>query len=409
MTRSRSIVALVAVASGFVLAMFGVTIVNTAMSDMRNQLHASLFPVVWAVDAYMLTFGAFLFVSGAVIRRIGARNAYLSGFAWFIVASAACGLAPSVGWLVAARLMQGVGAALLVPAAMSLLAESFPVGGVRTRVPGAWVIIIGVAAGISPLMGGVLVGAWGWRSIFYLNVPVGIAGWLLAWYGLSSSVAATIHRQRVIPRGSVFWNNGLVGFIAGMVIFGDLFLLSLYLQAAPDATPLRNGVEMFPLMAVIPAMDFVSSRLSVRLGHGHVLLAGLSVAFAGCLAMACMGPMDSFWRIAIPAICCNAGLGLAIPAMVSGATRAATPAEADVRSTAWNAFRQVGAFVGVALVGMLLYGSEPWDLRLRHGFLLFATCLAIALVSTRFLQRLRVPRAHDASLTSARFQRGNCS
>ncbi len=357
---------LVAIASGFVLAMFDVTIVNTALSNMRSQLHASLFHLAWAVDAYMLSFGAFLLVSGAMIRRIGARNAFLSGFAWFIVASAACALAPTVGFLVAARLVQGIGAALLIPSALSLLAEVFPERFTRTRLPGAWAITIGVAAGVSPLVGGALVNVWGWRSVFYLNVPIGIAGLLLAWYGLSSPVVDMRETHRHQPgmsrawvRNRVSWNNDLIGFMAGLVIFGDLFLLSLYLQAAPDSTPLRNGVEMFPLMAVIPAMDVASNPLSMRLGHGRVLLAGLSVAIAGCLAVACMVPVDGFWRIAIAAVCCHAGLGLAIPAMVSGATRAVTRAEADGTSSALNASRQMGAFVGVAMVGILLHGTGP--------------------------------------------------
>ncbi len=424
----------VAVSLGFVMAMLDVTVVNVALGEIRKNFDAPLSDLVWIVDAYTLTFAALLLLGGSLADRVGAKRAYMLGLIVFIVASGLCALAGSVRMLVGARLLQGCGAALFMPSSLSLLTQSFPERKQRARLVGIWGALVSVAAGSGPLIGGALVQHFGWRSIFYLNLPVGLAGALLTatllrpssrnkrhfdivshcfivaalaglsftliegpalhWFAAPSVTAATalalaalalfILRERtaphpVIPRallqkGPFLALNGM-GFLANFVIFGELFVVSLYLQQARGASALATGVAMLPMMVSLSIMNVCSGHLTAFCGGRRVLLVGNAVAAAGAGLAAWLGGGAPYWALASAIALCNAGFGLALPAMTTGVMVEGGTVHANVAAATLNANRQVGALAGVAAVGIVLHVVSDWNTSMTIVFAAFSVCL----------------------------------
>src|SRR3954469_5433173 len=170
---------LLAMSLGFAVVQLDVSVVNVAIRPIGDALGGGVAGLQWIVNAYTITFAAFILSAGAVGDRIGARRVFVAGFALFTAASAMCGLAPSLGALIAARAVQGVGAAVLVPCSLILLNHAYREPHERARAVGFWVAGASVALSAGPLVGGALIAALGWRAIFFINVPIGLAGiWL---------------------------------------------------------------------------------------------------------------------------------------------------------------------------------------------------------------------------------------
>ena len=316
-TRAWTFCVILAVSLGFVMAMLDVTVVNVALGSIQHEFRAPLSELVWVIDAYTLTFAALLLLGGALADRLGAKRAYMIGLAWFVAASAFCGAASSGPMLIAARLLQGVGAAFFMPSSLSLLTESFPDRATRTKLLGIWGAIVGAAAGAGPFVGGLLVYNFGWRSIFYLNLPIGILGviltslflrpslrktgvfdlashgfimlalaglsfvliegptfgWFSNWIVTAAAITAIaffliVMRERsaahpVIPRSlagnAPFWALNGMGFLVNFVIFGEVFLVSLYLQKAHGTSALVTGMDMLPIMCLGPCFAALSA------------------------------------------------------------------------------------------------------------------------------------------------------
>lgn len=388
-TRPQPALVVIAAASGFVMAMLDVTLANASLSALHTQFHASLSALACVVDAYVLTFGALLLFGHAIADRIGARPTYVLGLSCFVLASAASGTAPTIAFLIGSRLVQGVGAALLVPGSLGMLAEALPEKTLRTRMLVVWATIGAVAAGASPLIGGMLESAGGWRSIYYVNVPLGVIGLMLTCACLPLSIrkpwrtdaSGPFRFPRRLLCSHTFWSNILVGLTVNAVIFGNLYLLSLYLQDTSDSGPLRHGVQLLPVMAGMSLMSFASGHLSVASGRFPILWRGLAAAIVSCLAAASLESGTAFWQIVLCVSCCNAGLGVVVPTMISEAEHEIEPAEARSVSAALNATRPLGAFAGVVAITAVLRSTSEWATRLHEGFLLFAACLIVALIA----------------------------
>ncbi|MFT4439196.1 MFS transporter [Caballeronia sp. 15715] len=445
----------IALSLGFVMAMLDVTVVNVALTKIEHDFDAPLSLLVWVVDAYTLTFAALLLLGGSVADRLGAKRTYMLGLLWFIVASGLCAFASSGALLVGARLLQGIGAAMFMPSSLSLLTQSFPDKSERAKLLGIWGAIVGAAAGAGPFIGGLLVSSFGWRSIFYLNIPIGIAGALLTAKFLSASpkkihpfdagthalimlclsafsfaliqgptlgwssfnilvticvaIAALIVvvcRERiaihpVIPRSLStnprFWAFNAMGFSINVALFGQIFLLSLYLQKALGASALVTGIYLLPVMCFISIFNVRSGHLSNRWGLTTVLGIGLGTASFGALIAAFAGANVPYWILVIPLGISNAGLGLALPAMSSGMMQEAGSADGNVAAAALNANRQVGALSGVAVIGIMLVLVDSWLWRMRIGFALFSFCLALACVMT-WLSDRRQAESHSHAI-----------
>jgi MFS transporter, DHA2 family, methylenomycin A resistance protein len=434
----RTALVLLAVSLGFVMAMLDVTVVNVALGDIQRTFDAPLSSLVWIIDAYTLTFAAWLLLGGAIADRIGAKRAYMLGLVWFIASSALCAVAPSGNFLIVARLLQGIGAALFMPASLSLLTEAFPDSKTRARMLGIWGAIIATAAGSGPMVGGVLVSAFGWRSIFYVNLPIGVVGAILtaivlrpspikqhpfdlpshallmialsgasfamiegpalgwgSWPITVSAVVALVaiglvlYRESraahpVIPdtlsRNRRFWILNGMGFIVNFVMFGQIFAISFYLQKGLGGSALITGLRMLPMMSVLSVTNLLSGFLVVRRGVRAVIFIGLGACCVGTALVGVTGAQTSFWMLALFVAIANGGLGLAIPAMLSGVMHEAGQTNANVGAATLNANRQIGALAGVAGTGIVLHQAAPWATEMAIVFGSFAVLMLFAIV-----------------------------
>jgi DHA2 family methylenomycin A resistance protein-like MFS transporter len=423
---------LIALAIGFVMAMLDVTVVNVGLSSIEESLSAPLSMLVWIVDGYTLTFAAMLMVGGALADRYGAKKIYLFGLVIFIVASLLCGIAPNGVTLVAARLLQGVGAAFFMPSSLSLMTHVYEDDHTRAKMLGIWSAAVGAAGAIGPLVGGVLIHWFGWRSIFLINVPVGLLGLMLAnkvipdvarhWrpltilshltgvvmlaalsfvliegpvFGWTSfpivtgSAVALIaayflvrHERRgaapLIPRElfatSRFAAANGIGFLINFGVYGLLFFLSLFLQQARGTDALQTGLQLLPTMAVIFIGNFISGRITAQWGSRLPMLLGLGLAAVLAGFLTGLTPQTSYWVFAVAVGACNFGVSIAIPAMTTAVLQIAGRLHANSAAAALNANRQIGALVGVAIMGTILHIAPDWHSRVM--FALGAVCVA---------------------------------
>jgi len=420
-----SLLPLATLAIGFVMAMLDVTVVNVALPSIAQQFHTPLSSLVWIVDGYTLTFAALLLLAGALADRFGAKRVYLAGLAIFTLASLLCGVSVSAGMLIAARLVQGFGAALFMPSSLSLLTHAYKDDGVRARMLAHWSAIVSIAGASGPLVGGMLIDSFGWRSVFLINLPVGLAGLWLArvniasarrharelspishvlgvlflssvsyaliegnvrgWISHSILIAAAVavasaallvarertHPHPVLPRSLYrmrgFGASNAIGFLINFGAYAQFFLISLYLQQAQKASALDAGLMLLPMMCVFTLGSLLSARVSARLGLQATLLVGLAIGTSMGALAAFSGACTYGSFIAFVALC-NLGIGMAVPAMTAVTMQIAGHAYANGAAAALNANRQSGALVGVAVMGMLMHGLSDWPQRLVVAF-----------------------------------------
>ena len=446
-----------ALAAGFVMASLDTTVMQVAGATIQERLHASLSQLTWAVDGYVLTFAALLMLAGGLANRVGARRVYMGGMAIFGVASLACALAPGIGVLIAARLLQGAGAALFMPSSLALLVRAFPDAGQRTKVLGVWSAVVSSSMALGPTVGGIMVGAFGWPSIFLINLPVGIAGMLLTrryitgTEGDARPLAAAGHaavvvglagisfvliegpqlgwdspavmgaitaaalaavlligRERrtgnqVMPwtlfRGARFAGANAVGFLFNAAFYGSLFMIGLYVQHVRGASPLQAGLEILPLTIFIPVGNIVFARVSGRVAAGPLLAVSFSVAGAASLALVAISPATPYWMPAISLGLTSIAGGFISPAMTAATVNAAGTRHANTAGSVLNANRQIGSLVGIATIGAVLAVSPGWTAGAALSFLLVgAAYIAGALISWPLIH---LPERREATAATA--------
>jgi MFS transporter, DHA2 family, methylenomycin A resistance protein len=423
-------------ALGFVMAMIDVTAVNTALSDISADLGVPLEGLVWVVDGYTLTFAALLLAGGALADRHGARRAYQAGLAVFVLGSALCALAPTGMALVAARLLQGTGAALFMPSSLALLTHAEDDEKRRAKMFGIWAAIVSAAATAGPLAGGLLVEAFGWRSIFWLNLPLGLLGIALAqakapaprpharelrlashalgagalaalafvliegpvlgWLSVpvvSALVAAAMMAallvwderaaaQPILPRvlyGSApFRAAVLTGLLINFGSFGHLFVLSLWMQRVHDMGALGTGLAILPMTAAAGVSNVLSGRAVARQGTRLPLLTGMGGGAVAALLLTQATSATPPWLVIAGGTLMFFAIGYAIPAMTATVMGAGGKANASAAGAALNASRQIGALLGVAAAGTVLHAVEGWDARLALVYTLFAAGFGLA-------------------------------
>jgi DHA2 family methylenomycin A resistance protein-like MFS transporter len=428
---------LMTLAIGFVMAMIDVTAVNTALSDISVSLAVPLAGLVWVVDGYTLTFAALLMAGGALADRYGPKNVYQGGLSVFILGSILCAVAPSGNALIAARLLQGAGAALFMPSSLSLMTHAYENQATRARMLGTWSAIVGCSSAAGPLVGGLLVHEFGWRSVFWVNVPIGLAGIVLtqvlapatprheralSMFSHLLSVAALAALSFVLIEGPVLgWGsvqvlgaaaaaigaafllvrrertgahpllpralfetpafaaaNG-VGFLINFAVFGQLFLLSLYIQQS-GADALHTGLKLIPMMAAFAVGNLTSGRITARVGTRPPMMYGLLVGLSmAVLMLAGLSPQTPYWLLVLGTVVMNVAIGIAIPGMTATVMLVAGKAHANSAAAALNANRQIGALVGVAMMGTVLHMVPDWAWRLPLAFGLITSAYAGAL------------------------------
>ncbi|WP_446665834.1 DHA2 family efflux MFS transporter permease subunit [Flexivirga sp. B27] len=409
--------ALIALCIGFFMILVDSTIVSVAIPALQEGLHTNINNAVWVVSAYLLAYAVPLLVAGRLGDRFGPRRLYLIGLAIFTVSSLWCGLTDSIGMLIAARVTQGLGAALMTPQTMAVITRTFP-GERRGQAMSLWGAVAGVATLVGPVLGGVITTSWGWEWIFYVNVPVGVIGFALAWWLVPSlpvhshsfdwvgvalsgvglfclvfgiqegesydwgtmwsfvSVPLLIAVGLVLMAIFLWWQSRttsdplvpLVLFkdrnfslaniaisIVGFVITAFALPMMLYAQVVRELSPTQAGLLFVPMAVVnVIGAPFVGQLVD---RYHPSLIGGFGLV---CLTVslfwlgAVLTPGAATWQLLLPL----ALLGLANAFMWSPlsvtATRTLPPQRAGAGAGVYNMTRQVGAVIGSAAIAAVM-------------------------------------------------------
>ncbi|MEV6903548.1 MFS transporter [Amycolatopsis sp. NPDC051372] len=391
---------LITLCTGMFLVQLDVTVVNVALPTLGEQLHAGLTALQWVVDGYSVVLAALLLAGGALGDVLGHRGVVLTGLVVFGVASAACGFAQSASWLIAARAVQGIGAALLLPGTLAVINRQCPDPSTRARALGVWAGVSALALPAGPLLGGVLVSLAGWRPVFLLNVPIVVAaalavrklvqpgartpgridlpGAATAALALGAGVYAVIGHQPVaaviavtaaatflvveyrsadpmLPLGLLKSRRtaGATTISAAMnfVGLGAVLVFTLYLQSVLYLKPLDAGLALLPLFLPLVLLGPFSGRLTAKLGPRSPIIGGLLLGATGLGALLRVDTTTTYPTLLPALLGLGAGMGLLTAAVVTAAVTDAPPERAGVAGGVNNAARQAAGALGVAVFG----------------------------------------------------------
>jgi MFS transporter, DHA2 family, methylenomycin A resistance protein len=429
---------LAAMSLGYVVVQLDVTIVNVAINSIGESFGGSLADLQWIVNAYTITFAAFILTAGALGDRLGARRMFVCGFAIFVVASLACAVAPSLWVLILARLCQGIGAAILVPNSLALLNHAYPGESERHWAVGIWAAGASFSLTAGPLVGGGLIALIGWRSIFLINLPIGLAGiwltsryaketprspartldlpgqavavlalgalaaavieggqrgwtdeWVLAGFAIFAVLAALFlaiefrSQGPMLPltlfRNSAFSATSLTGLLVNIGCYGLIFVFSLYFQRLNHWSPLWTGLAFAPMMAAVLVTNLLAARVVAAIGAQLTIGAGLAITAASCFGLLWIEQGTRYAALGGQLVGLGAGLGLLVPPLTSTLLGSVARQYSGVASGVLNAMRQTGSVLGVALFGSLLAGSAGFIDGLRMALVIAAVLALCAL------------------------------
>jgi EmrB/QacA subfamily drug resistance transporter len=383
-------------------------VVSTALTSIQADLGASIEQLEWTVNAYVLSFAVLLMTAAALGDRYGRRSVFAIGLALFAAASVACALAPDVGWLIAARAVQGAGAALLMPLALALLSAAFP-PQLRPKALGIFAGVSGLAVALGPLVGGAVVEGISWPWIFWLNVPIALlliplsltrieesfgpdtgidvpglalvsgaalgivwglvrgnaAGWgspevmLALALGVLLALAFVIWelraREPMLPmrlfRSRAFSAGNAAIFFHWGSALGAVFFMAQYLQAGLGYGPLEAGLGLMPWGATTFIVPQVVGRLINRFGERPFIAAGLALNALALLWIALIAEPDlAYWQIVAPLLLSGTGVAMSLPAAQSSVLTSVAPQDIGKASGTFSTLRQLGGAFGVAVL-----------------------------------------------------------
>ena len=427
---------LAAMSLGYGVVQLDVTIVNTALHSISGTLVGGVSELQWVVSAYTIAFAAFILTAGALGDRIGAKRIFMAGFVIFTAASAACAWAPSAAILIAARCVQGLAAAILVPNSLALLSHTYADEKARGRAVAVWAAGASLALTAGPFVGGALITLVGWRSIFLVNLPIGLAGLWLTWcfagetsrspereIDLPGQIAAIAAlgslAGAIIEGGSLGWENpfvlagfaifalfgllfvwrelraaqpmlplslfkhrmfaltSLIGLLVNVALYGLIFVLSLYFQQVNGLSAFQTGLAFVPMMGVVLPVNLIAPVITERFGAPATIAAGAMLSAAGCLAALGIQADTSYWAICAQLIAMSSGLGLLVPPLTSTLLGSVEKSRSGIAAGVLNATRQTGSVLGVALFGSLVGQSGTFMAGL-HASLTIAAGVLIA-------------------------------
>src|SRR6195256_3671883 len=427
---------LAAMSLGYGVVQLDVTIVNTALHAMGTSLGGGVAELQWVVSSYTIAFAAFILTAGALGDRIGAKRIFMAGFAIFPAAPVACALAPSAAILIAARGVQGLGAAILVPNSLALLSHAYPDQKQRGRAVGIWAAGASLALISGPLLGGGLIARVGWRAIFLVNLPIGLAGLWLSWryarettrspqreIDLPGQIAAIAAlgclAGAIIEGGALGWENplvlagvvasavlaalfvwqesrapqpmlplslfrhrmfalaSLVGLLVNVAIYGLIFVFSLYFQQINGLSPFATGLAFVPMLSAVLPVNLIAPRVAERIGAPATIAAGAALSTIGCLAMLGIEPGTGYGAICAQLIAISTGLGLLVPPLTSTLLGSVEKSRSGIAAGVLNATRQTGSVLGVALFGSLVGGDNAF-IAGAHASLVISAAVLLA-------------------------------
>ena len=434
---------LIVMCAGLFLVQLDVSIVNVAIPTIRAELHPSAAGLQWVVDGYAIALASLMLAGGTVGDLYGHRRVVLSGFALFGVASLAAGAAPGTAVLVGARVVQGVGAALLLPGTLAIIANAFPEERERARAIGVWAAVAGLSLPAGPVAGGLLVAGPGWRWVFLVNLPIvaaaavltarlvresadprgrrldppGIAlgavalaattfalidaghagatspavlaaaaaalGAAAAFVAVERRAAAPMLPLELFARRRFTVANSVAGAM-NLGSLGCIYVLTLLLQVVQGRSALEAGLAMVPLFAPVALLAPISGRLTGRFGPRWPMVAGLLVAAAGLALLARVGAQTPYVEVLPAFLLWGGGLGLLTSAVVAAAVGAVESERAGLASAVNNTARQAGGAIGIAAFGAL--AGDAARPGFVHGFhvaaLVAAALYALAAIPT---------------------------
>ncbi len=403
---------LAAVAFGLFMIMLDNTVVNVALPSIQRDLGVGLSELEWIVSGYALSFAALMLIGGKLADAYGRRLLFVIGIAVFTAAALACGLSPSGEMLIAARVAQGAGAALMNPATLSIIAATFPPKQRGTAI-GIWAGVSALALAIGPLVGGLLTDNASWHWIFFVNVPVGLVGIAASFllidesrdpthqrldipglatsaiglfaltYGLIEAnsygwgspriVAAFVlaavslasfvvleRRQRApmldltLFRNRTYVGANLVVLLVALAMFGVFFFVSLYMQNVLGFSAVQAGAAFLPMTILIILVAPWAGRLSDRWGSRGLMTAGMLLVAGQLLYFSRLDADATFWTLLPGLLLGGVGMAMTMTPSAAAATRAVPVEKAGVGAAVLNAFRQVGGSVGIALMGAIM-------------------------------------------------------
>lgn len=438
-TSSAPALTLTAALLGFALITLDASVVHVALPDVGDALGGGMSGLQWVVDAYTLAFAALMLSAGAFSDRAGAGRAYGLGLAVFTLASAACGLATTLPALIGARVVQGVAAAVVLPASLALVRQAYAEPARRARAVAAWAAGGSVAVALGPVAGGALTTAWGWRGVFFINLPLGAAALLLlvrapgsrrrpapldlpgqvtAVLALTALTFAVIERgtaglvaavvavaaagafvrcearqpHPLVPLGLFRSRRVTVAVAAGtacsVAFYGAVFVFSLFFQRVQGLSALRTGLMFLPMTGLIAVTNVAAGRLAARRGPRLPMVAGQGLAVLGLLLLLTVGEDTPAPLVAALLVPMALGCALTIPPLTAVMMDAVPAERAGLAAGVLNAARQAGGGLGIAVFGTLLSGAFTDGMRVSLG-------VSAALLAATGLLSLRLPAPAD--------------
>jgi EmrB/QacA subfamily drug resistance transporter len=419
------------------MVILDVSVVNVALPSIRNGLHFTEVDLQWVVNAYTVTFAGFLLLGGRAADLLGRRRVFVAGLILFAAASLAGGFAQDQGLLIAARAIQGLGAAVIAPASLSILTTAFPEGPSRNKAVGIWGAMGGAGGAAGVLLGGILTDALSWRWILFINVPIGLIAAVLTMrlvaegrnpnatrnFDLSGALSATIGLSLlvlgIVRTDQTGWGSAdtlaliaagvallavfvliegrfashplmplriytsralsaanVVVLLVGGATFGMWFFLSLYLQQVLHYSPIKTGLAFLPMTLCIIVGSTVASRQVQRIGAKPMLVVGMALQAVGLLLFANVAVHGTYASdILLPSLLVAIGIGFSfVPATIS-AVAGVRPAEAGLASGLVNTSRMFGGALGLAVLATI--ATSQSNSNLHQG----ATSMGAALTS----------------------------
>lgn len=427
---------LLACCLGFLVVQLDVSVVNVGLGALKQAFDTDLTGLQWVINSYALVFSALLILGGACGDKWGAKTAYTAGFAVFTLGSIGCGLAENMPMLIAMRLVQGLGAAFLVPTSLTLIRISFEDPQRRKSAVALWGACGGIALAAGPVLGGLLIDYLGWRSVFLINVPIGVlAIWLISRYAAPSprmeksvdaggqfsiaiclasltyaltessgqgwtlltysalAIAVTFllvfvwvqrHVKAPMLPARLATNAGLVSMsLAGAVInftfYGTVFVFSIYFQTILHYDAFKTGLSFIPLTAVLTLSTLLSSRIARRVSAKRIITTGFSIQVIGFLALAQIGPHSSLWLLNGALMLVGIGSACSVPSITNTMLASVSQHDAGIASGLMASARQLGGVIGVAVFGTLIARADA--AAFAHGMSNAMLVSAITLVA----------------------------
>ncbi|NUQ97426.1 MAG: MFS transporter [Streptomyces sp.] len=420
---------------GFALIGLDASVVNVALPSIGHALGGGMSGLQWVVDAYTLSFAALMLSTGAFADRAGASRAYALGITVFTVASVACGLAPDLPTLIAARVVQGASAAVVLPASLALVRQAYADPARRARAVAAWAAGGSVAVALGPVAGGALTTVWDWRGIFFVNIPLGavalallvraprsqrrpaaldVPGQLAATVTLAALAFAVIERGRtgavalavaivaggaflrvearqphpVVPLGLFRSRTVTVAVAAGAAVsvafYGVVFVFSLFFQQVQGRSALYAGLMFLPMTGLIAVTNVVAGKLAGRYGPRLPMLIGQALAVVGLLVLLYVDTATYSPLVAVLLVPLALGCALTVPPLTAAMMDAVPAERAGLAAGVLNAARQVAGGLGIAVFGTLV--SHGFTGGMRLSLAISAGALALTGAATSRLR-----------------------